>query len=743
MPSAIDMVYEKLNQLFGGSKTQVFCMEFPGRVLNEGLYAYDATSKYSMVSKPQPVVEEEFRLSDGLLDLQQITGGTNGERLSAVYEQALNMLIPKFYNIPQFDKDKAKMRDWLLGLVDDVDEKTGPCKKTRVQLYEDLSAKYLKEKLDWQTEKNGAWEKAVSAQDKDRAMEEYARWVAREAPIRDARVQTLYNDLVIRGYYHEIGNILGYLDVALESELIEKGKQGMRNSSMSSLDESEDIYPVYFEPNDWFKGLSTDFTPMDLLVDPEFLTARLMTKQKELESLQVEYGRLQASRTGDVEALKKSVAEKEAVYDKAENDMLNNFSSTVVQIAKIFFAHFGDNPVKGAFNDELKKGGNKGLSDEEWNQLVTMQKNAIQAQQDLSKAARLLAEAQAELAGAEATELKTTLATMKAKIDSLRAEVDQITEILNSDVGRNDVYVFIPRKAKIDQLVTDKKLTQEQADRLSGEKTFLDQQFDSIEEAKAKAKGIQGVGDLPDDVILAMLDKSRKSTSLVPSSDSPVGQFQDIILSVEAGQTSSTTSLQTGASFDRTRVSFLIGSVSSSQSSSFANFSSKYQSHKSSFQIGFRAMKVNINRGGWFNPQVLKATKAMVRLTEKKISVGPPSGQWEEVNKYLLPAFPVAFVLAKDVTIKLKLEDQDISTVSSVMNSNSEACGGFLCFSTGHSRSSSSNTQSFFCGTSGTDLMIRIPGPQILGWFLECVNADEADATYTPMPEDYLPKPSK
>ena len=81
---------------------QTFVMVFPGRVLNQDAFAYDTDSIYSGAMKPQPVIEAEFHLSDGLLDVGDtsssegnIVGGGNGRNLSTSYRTILNSLAPK------------------------------------------------------------------------------------------------------------------------------------------------------------------------------------------------------------------------------------------------------------------------------------------------------------------------------------------------------------------------------------------------------------------------------------------------------------------------------------------------------------------------------------------------------------------------------------------------------------------------------------------------------------------------
>lgn len=154
-----DQIYDQLNSLFHPGGDQIFSMEYPGRVLDINSYKYDVTSPYSVLAKPQLVTEAEFRLSDDLFDIAQITGGPNGRKFSTTYESILNYLLPKLQDSQRTCiQDKARMRAWLLEQVeyDETDETTGEVKTykcSRMQLYQKLNDRYLKAKAAWEKEK--------------------------------------------------------------------------------------------------------------------------------------------------------------------------------------------------------------------------------------------------------------------------------------------------------------------------------------------------------------------------------------------------------------------------------------------------------------------------------------------------------------------------------------------------------------------------------------------------------------
>jgi hypothetical protein len=116
------------------------------------------------------------------------------------------------------------------------------------------------------------------------------------------------------------------------------------------------------------------------------------------------------------------------------------------------------------------------------------------------------------------------------------------------------------------------------------------------------------------------------------------------------------------------------------------------------------------------------------------------SVNWDKsgaLSTAILPCFPVAFVVTKDVTIKCKATSSSLAAVHSVADSQSASGGGFLCFSCSSSSASHSDSQSLSTKTEGLVVTIQMPGPQILGWFLEMTPEDKShplSATAQPVP---------
>lgn len=708
-----ELLYDKLVELFGTGGDELFVLEWPARVLDETVFAYPVTSVYSELVKPQPVLEEEFRLSDAMLDVAQIVGGPNGSRVSQSFADAINQFVPAYSTAAEeYWRDKETFREWLLEDVtvtigEDSDAETVTMSRVEVFVY--LRDKYVTKLAKWNETKTAKLEDAMHAEDPEDALERYSRWLAEEAPPQEAALEAAYADLVVKGYLHEVQSAIASLDVSTPAEMLETAKARMRSSGMSSLDESETIYPVLFEPADWFKGLSTSFRPVDLLMDPLALQQQLLRKQNQLRSLQDQHTMLQMGQTGNVEDLKKKVANAQIAFGKAETALTDQFAANTLTVAKMYFATTDpsvENLESTGFNEALKAAHVPGLTTEQWADLKSGFVALNAANHDLTSAGRELADLQAALAGAEASDASKQLALLESQMSALKQDIEGIESTLFSPEGREVLAAL--------NTTTDPKKAPE---------------FDPTKDPNWATDSAT----------------KEKKYKMIPAAMPAAGQFFDVELTFSSSEESATSSLHQSASSFSWNVDLFFGSAGGSSSSSQADKAQTLDVTKSDIQIGFRAAKVTFDRGGWFDPTIFKASNELHNLPPNKtVSYGTRTDEpdFQKLNSALFPAFPAAFVIVKDVTIKIDLDEEHQASASAVASAASSTSGGCFCFSVSSSSSSSSSSQSSFSSAQGTSVIIKIPGPQILGWFLEYVAKDES-TPYQKMPDGFIPSTAK
>lgn len=173
-------------------------------------------------------------------------------------------------------------------------------------------------------------------------------------------------------------------------------------------------------------------------------------------------------------------------------------------------------------------------------------------------------------------------------------------------------------------------------------------------------------------------------------------------------------------------VNLFLGSArGSNQTSSGLNHENAFEKD-TEIKIGLKAAKVDILRD-WFDPGVFKLSADMNRLSTEPISYGTNWTQiTDNINKAILPAFPVAFVVVKDVTITFQASESQLDAMHKVLDNQSAAGGGFLCFSVSSASRSKSDSSRLHTKSTGTVITIHMPAPQILGWFLELLPKDES-----------------
>eukprot|EP00457_Paulinella_chromatophora_P003828 gb/GEZN01003836.1/.p1 GENE.gb/GEZN01003836.1/~~gb/GEZN01003836.1/.p1 ORF type:complete len:683 (+),score=87.27 gb/GEZN01003836.1/:184-2049(+) len=159
---------------------------------------------------------------------------------------------------------------------------------------------------------------------------------------------------------------------------------------------------------------------------------------------------------------------------------------------------------------------------------------------------------------------------------------------------------------------------------------------------------------------------------------------------------------------------------------------SSHNISKSEFSIGFEVAKVTIGRG-WFKPEFLEHSDLFMKFSNKNISNGRPTDdEWHSTSKMdfyrkaLLPSYPVAFVIARDITIQIT--SKEIKKAAKDTLKKEYAAGSTKGFSSSGSYSGASTIKNgeTSVGIKGDSLVIKIAGAQILMWIQNYINKDAA-----------------
>ena len=696
----MNLIYNHVNKLLGAG-SQLFAMEFPARPLNARDYEYNTDDCYSTLTKPYTVQEREFLLSDQLYDLSPVVQGTNGERLSTVFNTVINNYVPRLEAIKSFVNDQKNLREWLLAPV--TDEVRGERKTmSRMAMARELYDEFLERRNEWYSTKNRVYEEYRARDDLDG----YANWLSSEGLVQEEQISNFYNDAVVRGHYHEVLTLLGFLNVSSPSEALENTKQKMRSSLRRSLDGSTDVYPVQFQPSDWFKSLRPNLSPKDLTMAAESLAADYRAKQRRLRGLKAQLAEQTAIEipAEEQERLKTEVENRRQQLSQSQQALLSQYGSGALSAVKA---------VIGIYKNERNP--------------------YAKAQEVIDKARSAKDKQKLDLTESRVCDLLEDIAddVVKSIIQSCQAQ-----DAVLQDINRLNEARMACSEAKVRDMTLQKQRIEEQIQTVQADLDFLT----PLVTGTIAAASTEGAADA-DAALLTASDEAQDEN------------FMDVIIKSDESGSFSSNSTSSSSSQSSWSLGGWFWSGGGSRSTQNAAETQKKMELNKKLEIGFRVKKVSIDRGGWFNPTIFKLSDNYYRLADIRVSKGltktdvhkassagmnsaaqlnelvtyeaEVNGEHKKLS-YVLPSFPTGFVIAKDITIRIQCDKTSAESSRKYMEQSDARGGGIFGFRANSGSSSKSQSESAYFGSTSNFFYIRIPGPQILGWFLELTPADNA-----------------
>lgn len=681
-------MYNQLNKLFGGS--QLFVMEYPTRGLNQLDYAYKIEDyNSSSLLKPYVIAENEFRLTDNLMDLSPIVQGTNGKKLSTEYQTVLNNYTPKIDDIAGFITDKMELRMFLLETITDkIGDQEYTC--SRMEFCQKLYLYYLKQKADWDQEKFEKNKKAVA----ENTLNEYAAWLSTTAWTKDKELEALFNDAIVRGFYHEIMTILGFIDVASPAERLENAKTNLRTAVRRRLDGSGEVYPVSLSPSDWFRSLTPNYSPKDLLADDGFILSQYQQKNQLLKTLENELCDILSSQSSpeEIKKLQTKMKECQDALIADEKTYTEKYGEATFQVAKLALQFVSMGNMSGFLKGKTISTITNSLN-------IPNMMNAV---------------------GVETTDE-----------ESFKQIVGDITSMYQTHLDYFDKYSQLA-----DLQLADAKLHSANSQEMVN---LLKERIAIVSDEVQQLKQILSSSFIND-------DKKNTSSDLLPQSkyDSD-GLFSEIIISnSKMEEQSEDKNSAVSANANGSMRHFLFhASVNAQYSSSSHEFTKSISTAQ--VQIGMRVMKVSIERGGWFDPGIIDISQSYMHIksslvasygvtTNAILSKFNNSSSSESVTNdgSILPGFPSAFLVAKDIHIKVSGMKSDTSNYNAFKKATATGSTNLFGIRMSGNVAIENTTDKTKGNNEVTDISIKIPGPQIIGWFMQLTPKDKSD-NYTPL----------
>lgn len=678
----LDILYEKITDVLGGDNpNQYLCLTLPGTIINPEKYKYDLSGV-----KPAHVKANESRLVNKLFDACFITGADNGKMLPNQYKTALSMLSPKL-NKDLFEL-KNQLRKVLMtpypydfgeGVVYDLN-----VEQVFYRLYND----YVEEKAKWskaQLAKKAELEDLII--DPVAREDKYLEWYGAVAESERVHLE------------EKRGRVLSVFspdDMNIINAILNCGVGGEIEQARSTLDMVEElspdggyIYPVSLYPDNWFELLESSFTGMDLLESPAALSQKLRTLQLQRKNVLSQIGRLASTIPSDEKM--KSTKEK---FEKANQEYrkgVQNCTDTNLHVTK---------EVASAIVDlcMMDGEGNAMVPDQDAIERVTNKET-----KDGQKIKKSDIQAIIEKIG------KNAIACSRAQTDAVAAGEECAKAAIEWCETKNQMQMkklLLPLQSNLGSL------------------------NDEIEELKSQIQ-ISRAANKPEE---GGSSEEAIAADVMPNKSDDY--FTQVIIDTTMSAVTSTSSKESSSSQSRTSASFFLGGYSSSESNSRNKESAYEEKSDMSIQIGMNVAKVQIERS-WFNPGVFQLSRDMFNFSEQKIapSANVPFGRenvegirkrFDEMNKCILPSFPVAFVIAKDVSIKFTSATSVSASFAETVESHASKGGGFLCFSTNGSSASSGSTSGAVANSSANSVTVRFTAPQILGYYMQAIPEDES-----------------
>lgn len=747
--------YDKINEVIGGSNPdEKLCLLLPGIALNKKDFEYD----YLHNAEKGPVVSaNESRLANKLYDPYDLVGADNGKTLDRQYRSALNLLSPRLNAI--IVNAKNDLRRFLMTefpySFDGGPEQTYTFQEVYFRLYQE----YIDAMKAW-AEEQSAKKEEITARVKakwarlagqgeyeysedgfvddefvnvvlpDNPEEqavfimtetnreinnEYLSWYEINAESRLAEVNKKMSAVLSVFSANDMKVLEGILDCGSGSELQEARE--MLNNTRKRNPDGGYVYPVKFSPSNWFEYLDTSFTPVDLLNTPDtylneldLCYSRLSALESQIESITSRIpsdDELKESRT-NFDKSKASLADAETKLAAAGVDGVASFAKTLVRSVSRLCLTNGASVVADQAKDTLKN----------------LSKSQSEKKGDACDA---LTKKISEESDAFIDNLCKAGAEVNAAQDKVMASMDEYS------------------KTALDY-VTKKNLTQLKnfLEPITIQKKELERQIAMLENklllAATSSSKPEGEETYSDD--------ATKPVSSVNPPEVPNG-FAQVTIIHKVSKTQEKTSSSSTVTRSHKQKGFWVFKKQNTETHEESSFEQLCQSEGTQIHIGMNIAKVGIERS-WFDPGVFTLTKEMFSLgkqdekisEDKKIdpifiSMGNPGALnkdeiVENLAHCVLPCYPTAMVVARDVTIKVVNTHAASSMIAEMESDSSNTSKGFFVFNGSSSSSTNSEETNSCTFTSDKSVTMKFATPQVIGYYLQYVVKDES----APYPSD-------
>jgi hypothetical protein len=229
------------------------------------------------------------------------------------------------------------------------------------------------------------------------------------------------------------------------------------------------------------------------------------------------------------------------------------------------------------------------------------------------------------------------------------------------------------------------------------------------------------INQIKDKLQIALAKEQSEDLNEQLFPDAYESRYEEILIQTDSSSISQSSKTQSSSSSSTGGLGFFFGGAKTKSESAQSLSEESLASSHLSVSIAFLATKVSFVRN-WFNPGVFVLSKDMFRSAQARISTGTKNAQ--DQKDCIFPCYPTAFVIAKDVTIKMEYGSETSESMKKAIEEHSSKGGGFLGFSRGSSTSKSESESSSSSVSDEHGVTIKIPGAQIIGYYLQITPQD-------------------
>ena len=232
-----------------------FILVSPGKVLNYFDYypgdLYTASLKAKNTSAPHvlvppSVMEKWFDISDVVVG-GDLHSGETGKSMSQIYQNILSQISVRDFKTLYQDAE-ARHNEATKYLTEPIQNPLNLNEQTtRMNLYSIYKQQYDECRLNMEEKLHNARLTKSSL--------EYELWFQRNFELLNTKVENAYSKWIVFGEKELVELYITFLDTTSAGSVLKEARISLRASGVSSLDQTRTIYPVSFEPSNWYEYL--------------------------------------------------------------------------------------------------------------------------------------------------------------------------------------------------------------------------------------------------------------------------------------------------------------------------------------------------------------------------------------------------------------------------------------------------------------------------------------------------------